>query len=96
MVNLRGDAMKTSIENVLPRTSFVLANDIKVRVFKYSTRLATKTEVRRELDHISFHLQNWLGGTISANAACVSPQLANTGLTASRIEGTERKFNINI
>jgi hypothetical protein len=88
--------MKTLRENILPRTSFVLANDIKVPVFRYSTRLATKTVVRRELVHISFHLQNWLGGTIFANAACVSPQLANTGLTASRIEGTEQKFKIDI
>lgn len=55
--------------DVLPRASDVDASEINVPLDRYSKNAATKTLVRNEFVHMSFHLQNWLGGIRSASAA---------------------------
>jgi hypothetical protein len=41
-------------------------------VERNSTKAAEKMAVRKELVHISFHRQNWLGGISAAIAALVA------------------------
>ena len=78
----------------LPSVSLTFVKVINVPLVRYSTSAAEKTAVRNELLQESFQRQNWLGGMIEASADVVSWQLARTGRTESRRQGTTAKSNI--
>jgi hypothetical protein len=73
---------------LLPIASAAWWSVSKVRDERYSIKAAAKTAVLMELDHKSFHLQNWFWGIIKESSKVFPWQLSSNGWTEVRRAGT--------
>lgn len=73
---------------LLPIASAAWWSVSKVRDVRYSIKAAAKTAVLMELDHKSFHLQNWFLGIIKESSKVFSWQPSSNGWTEISRAGT--------